>query len=321
MSLGYVVIEIICLLGVAFLLYAYLLRLERQIIARLGLGGERWRALWPLADAARALAKAGLWPAGWRRLVWGCGALLALVSALAMLALAPLGALSWGGAQRELTLLRFEQSLVVFFILDGLSLAGMLIGARAWGLADVLARARSAAWAGLQYGLVGLLAVAGAATLAGSLDIERIAAEQMTLPYLLYQPLAALLLAVALLGGGRRLPLDLPGAGDPTLADFHLQHAGGPLALYHLAEYMRLLAGGALWAALYLAGPRGPWLAGPHWLVFKVAVVTVGLLWLRRRWVWPQRARLAGNGWAALLGLAALNLALTWALAIWRPWG
>lgn len=320
MSFGRATTEIICVIVFAFLTYAYLLRLERQLIAHLGLRGGRWRALWPVADAARALAKPGLWPAGWRRLAWGGGALLALAAALAMLALAPLGALTWGGAARDLTLLRFEQGWAVFFVLDGLSLAAMLIGARAWNLDNVLARARSLARAGLRYGLVALLAVAGVALLAGSLDLECIALAQAMFPYLLYQPLSALLLAIALIAGGRRLPFDLPGAGDPTLADFHLQHAGGPLAMYHLAEYARLLAGGALWATLYLAGPNGPWLDGPHWLAAKTVLVAAALLWLRRRWLWPQGERLAENGWLILLALGALNVALTWALAIWRPW-
>lgn len=300
---------------------AYLARLERQVFGKLGLRGDpRWGVLWPLVDMTRALLRRDApWARGRPALRYAASA-LSLVSTLGAVALVPLGAMmSVRGWTVPLWLLNPPTSLPIALALSALSGAGALLGAWESSSDDLWAETRAVAEHTLVYTLPALLAIAGVAMLSGSLNIvEIVRAQRGVLPYALYQPLGMVLMAASLLLGGRRLPYRLPGGCNPLLSDFHLQHVGGALAQYHLAEYVHLVFISLLIANLYLGGWYGPWIAGPHWVALKAAGVAVGLLWLRTNWLPRQESRLSGRYWLALMLLAAFNTLLTGILLAWR---
>lgn len=314
-------LKILTAIAALYVLYAYLLRFERRIIGRLDLRGDpRWGLLWPLVDAARALWKRSILPAeAWRPLYYAAP-LLTLGAVLEALAVVPAGPtltvlggrLTDGRAVPDITLLFVAA-------LSWVTLLTVLLGA--WSAcSDYLwEEGCRVARAGLAYSLPALLSLGGVVMLTGSLGLVEIVRAQQgaATPYAFYQPLGLLTFTLSALLGSRRLPLRLPGKNS-LLSDFHLQHAGTVLALYHLAEYLHLFLIATLIAAIYLAGWWGPWRAGPHWLLFKALAVTIALLWLRNGWLARRADQLGHRAWLILMALALLNTLLTATILIWK---
>ena len=340
MPLRSLVPRLLGLITVLYVGYAYLVRFERRVIGRLSLGGDhRWGPLWPLVDVTRALFKPNIVSDRAHRILYLASPMLTLSATVMAFALVPLGPSgSSHGGELSFGITDLDGSLLIALCLGWFALLGILLAGWASGRAYLWregCRAVSLAWV---YSLPALFALGGAIMLSGSLSLERIAQAQAShsgaqashsgaqgLPYIVYQPLGLLVFALSLLAGGRRLPYRPPdGAGARhaaplLLSDFHLQHAGGVLALYHFAEYLHLFLISALTSTVYLAGWRGPWLDGPHWLAVKTLVVAGLLLWVRDSWLARQRQRLGNRLWGILMCLATLNTLLTGAILAWSP--
>lgn len=170
----------------------------------------------------------------------------------------------------------------------------------------------------LAYSLPAAVSLVGAVALAGSSDIGDIVQAQCNgLPYVVYQPLGLLLLALSLLAGVRRLPSRLAEGEDETAVHLHLHQRRGARALFHASDYVHLLLVSALIATTYLAGPCGPGPDGLHWLALKTLVVAILLIWLRGGWLAHRGRWLREGGWAALTLLAAVNALLTGVVLVW----
>lgn len=284
------------------LAYAYLLRLERLAIVRLHLG--EWSGargfLWPAWDVVRSWLKPSLSRQG-RFWVAAALSLPPPFAGLAVLLFFPV-----------------KVSILVVATIPWLGLGGTLLYGLFAGSRYIREQALAAWWLGAAGLVTTLLAVAGlswpaaAATLRGAAGAQRAA-----LPFVLYQPLGFAALALGWLAGGRRLPFALPGAGEARLAEFHLQHAGGPLALLHLAEYLHVFCGATLLTLLYLGGRADPWGAGAPWLALKALLAAVALLLVRDRYLERRGHELGWRGWLILAGASAANLLLTLALLSW----
>lgn len=300
--------------------YPYLVRFERRVIGRLPLCAPRkWGPLWPLVDAVCALAKPGITPADVRRPAYFTGPLLTLGSALGALALVPFRPAATGGGGFLLRIKSLDVSLLVAFSLTWLGLLGVLLGGWSSGDAYLWRESCSEVFLALRYGLPALLSMGGAIALSASFGLDGLVRGQSGgLPYVVYQPLGLLCFSVSSVVGGRRLPYRLPGGENRLVSDFHLQHAGRVLALYHLAEYAHFAVVSALISTIYLAGWHGPWLDGPHWLVVKALGVMMALLWLRAKWLDPCWRRLGDRTWRDLTLLAVINTLLTVAMIAWR---
>lgn len=297
-----------------FLAYAYLVAYERRWLGRWPRGGQR--AVEPLRVAVRALLKEEPVQHHRRPALHWLGAGLTLCCTLAAWGLVPWGAAPiW--AQNSASFCAPPQNVLLLMLLDAAGLWGVALSGWAAGPSDMRRQGLRTAWQGLAYTLPALVALGGAVWLAGALDLGEIAQKQRW-PYLVYQPLGALVVALSLLTGGRRLPYVLPGGGDTLLGDFHLQHAGAPMAVFHWAEYLHLLLSCALLATVYLGGGRGPWPFGPLVLAAETLALATFLLWLRHRW-WARRSQELGHRlWPLLMSLGLANTVLTGLLWWWR---
>jgi NADH-quinone oxidoreductase subunit H len=320
-SFGVSLLKVLGAIVALWVLYAYLLRFERRVIGRLALRGDpRWGLLWPLADAARALLKRSIPPKEAYRPLYYAAPLLTLGAILEALAVVPAGpTITLLGGRLTDGPMSLDITLLLVVALSWVTLLTVLLGAWSARSDYLWEEGCRVARAGLGYSLPALLALGGAIMLTGSLDLRAIVrAQGVAFPYLLYQPLGLLTFTLSALLGSRRLPLRLPGGGNPLLGDFHLQHAGGVLALYHLVEHLHLLLIATLVATIYLAGWWGPWRAGPHWLLLKVLAVTVALLWLRDGWLARRAEQLGRRAWRILMLLAILNTLLTAIILLWK---
>jgi NADH-quinone oxidoreductase subunit H len=289
----------------AWLVYAYMLRLERQMVGGLRLRGDaRWGLLWPIVDSIRALGKKSSLPGMRPALAWG-GAAFALGMECLTLALLP-----W---QRDDGI-----GFMLLLAVNSSALLGILVSARGAGSPPLWQESQRLVRQALGFTVPALLALAGAFLLARTLALGDLVEQQrLALPYALYQPLGLAVFAVAALLGARRLPLPQSPEADALLVDFHWQHSGGLAALLHMAEYVHLLVIGGIIAVVYLGGGEGPWLPSPMWLGLKTFWVTAALLWLRSRWLNRRAAWFQAHGWGALCGIALLNVIVTIAIVGW----
>ena len=168
-----------------------------------------------------------------------------------------------------------------------------------------------------------LLAALSVVLIAGTMNLRGIADAQAHggggLPFLLLQPVAAVLYFIGITAETNRAPFDIPEAESELVGGFHTEYSGMRFALFFFAEYTNMLVLGALGATLFLGGWHGPWLPGPVWLLLKAYALVAVMMWMR--WTFPRLRfdQLMSFAWKLLIPVALVNLVVTaLVLAVWR---
>ncbi len=190
MSLISALLQFFAAVVVLYIIYAYLLRFERQVIADLGLrGSEDWGILWPLVDVARALSKGEGMLTAFPSLLCLGGPLLTLGASLAALTTVPLGSLVIGGREVVLGVGDLPLSLCLPFVLGWIALLGSLWSARCSPWPYLRRESEEMISRALLYSVPSLLSLGGVVVIAGSLSLQEIVVFQgQGLPCVLYQP-------------------------------------------------------------------------------------------------------------------------------------
>nr|AAX54635.1 NADH dehydrogenase subunit 1 [Eleotris picta] len=133
-------------------------------------------------------------------------------------------------------------------------------------------------------------------------------------------PLAAMWY-ISTLAETNRAPFDLTEGESELVSGFNVEYAGGPFALFFLAEYANILFMNTLSAVLFLGAshfPHMPELASIN-LMFKAALLSVLFLWVRAsypRFRYDQLMHLIWKNFLPLtLALVIWHLSLPIALA------
>nr|AAX54643.1 NADH dehydrogenase subunit 1 [Eleotris picta] len=133
-------------------------------------------------------------------------------------------------------------------------------------------------------------------------------------------PLAAMWY-ISTLAETNRAPFDLTEGESELVSGFNVEYAGGPFALFFLAEYANILLMNTLSAVLFLGAshfPHMPELASIN-LMFKAALLSVLFLWVRAsypRFRYDQLMHLIWKNFLPLtLALVIWHLSLPIALA------
>jgi NADH-quinone oxidoreductase subunit H len=159
--------------------------------------------------------------------------------------------------------------------------------------------------------------------LAGSMSVGDIIDAQNDPPilgwFVFRNPMAAAIMAIALLAEVNRAPFDMPEAEQELTAGYHAEYSGMKFAMFYLAEYISMIAVSAIGAAMYFGGyhfigVESVPLLGSVVYGIKVAILLVVMIWVRGTLPRIRYDRLMAFGWKVMLPLALV--AVAWSAVI-----
>ncbi|UCF91343.1 MAG: NADH-quinone oxidoreductase subunit NuoH [Desulfobacterales bacterium] len=316
------IVKLGLVLGVLLLLAAYLVWVERKFLARLQIRYGPNRAgkfglLQPIADTIKMMTKEDTVPEAADRIIFlGAPAVVAL-TALLMFAVVPFGpTLMIAGRQIPLVITDLNVGLLFIFALSSLAVYGVALGGWASNSKfSLLGGIRGAAQM-ISYELALGLALVPIVLLARSLSLVDIVNAQADYPFVVVQPISFAIFVIAAMAESKRIPFDLPEAENELGAGYHTEYSGMRFGLFFLGEYVHMQVFGALVAVFFLGGWRGPWLPPPVWLLLKIMLVALIMIWIRGTLPRLRYDQLMALGWKVLIPLALVNIMVTGAVSL-----
>ncbi len=304
------------------LLAAYLVWVERKFLARLQMryGPNRagkYGLLQPIADVVKMLTKEDTVPDGADRPIFLLAPAVVAVSALLMFAVVPFGPdLTLWGRKVPLVISDLNIGLLFLFALSSLGVYGVALGGWASNSKySLLGGIRGAAQM-ISYELALGLSLVPIVMLAGSFSIVDIVDAQARYPFILVQPVAFAIFVISAMAESKRIPFDLPEAENEIVAGFHTEYSGMRFGVFFLGEYVNMQVFGAMVAVLFLGGWRGPILPPVVWLVLKILLVSVIMIWVRGTLPRLRYDQLMALGWKVLIPLSLVNIVVTGAFGL-----
>jgi len=147
--------------------------------------------------------------------------------------------------------------------------------------------------------------------LARSFSLVDIVQAQEHLPFIILQPLAFVIFFISAVAEMKRIPFDIPEAENELVAGYHTEYSGMRFGLYFLGEYVTMVTLGAMLAAFFLGGWRGPLLPPLVWFFIKVFIVVFAIIWIRATLPRLRYDQLMEFGWKVLIPVALLNIVIT----------
>jgi len=205
----------------------------------------------------------------------------------------------------------YNIALVLLLAISGTNVLGIFIAG--WGSNNkyaVLGAVRSVAQ-NIAYEIPLILAVIPVVMTARTLSLYGITEAQSAFPYILVQPLAAIIFLIAATAETNRAPFDIPEAESELVAGFHTEYSGMRFGMFFFAEYSNMVIACGLATVLFLGGWKGPLLPGFVWFFIKVYALIVLMMWFR--WTFPRLRfdQLMKFAWVVLVPLAIVNLLVT----------
>ena len=305
----------VVIVGMVIMTYAglnamALVYLERKVSAgiqrRLGPMEVGWiGTLQSLADAIKLLGKQLITPRHVDKPLYHLAPMMVFMPVIAGISLFPLGP--------EAQLYDFNVGLVLLFAFAGIGFLGVFMAG--WGSNNkyALLGAMRAVAQNIAYEIPLILSALTVTLLAGSMRLGQIV-EAQTFPYLLVQPVGALIYLISSVAETNRAPFDIPEAESELIAGFHTEYSGMRFSLFFLAEYTNMVIVSMAATTLFLGGYRGPLLPGWVWFFAKVYFLILLMMWFR--WTFPRLRfdQLMNFAWSVLIPLAIANFLITAAI-------
>jgi NADH-quinone oxidoreductase subunit H len=336
--------------------FAYLTLFERRFLARFQnrVGPNRagpWGFLQPAADAVKLFFKEDIIPAEADRRVYLLAPALAVIPALVIWAVIPLGCFNMGydlnigsyqacfdpALSGELhNILQFaDLNIGVLYLLAitsigvyGITLAGWSSNSKYSMLGGIRSSAQL-----ISYELALGIAVMGSVMLADTLSTQEMIYQQKNLWIVVPQILAFVIFLISANAELVRAPFDLVEAEQELTSGYNTEYGSMKFALFFMAEYIKMIALSAMATTFFLGGWHFPGLAqlgagvegmaGPIAATVTVGIVSVlafmlkviillyGLVWLRATLPRVRYDQLMQIGWKWLLPLALINVIVT----------
>jgi NADH-quinone oxidoreductase subunit H len=316
-GIALMLVKLLLVLVGLLLTSAYLVYGERKLLGRLQvrLGPNRagpFGLLQPVADIVKLLTKEDTVPQGADRFIFRFAPAVVAATALLIFAVVPFGrGLTFRGQEIPLVVADLNVGLLYVLALSALSVYGVALGG--WASNNkysLLGGIRGAAQL-ISYEVSLGLSLVPVVMLARSFSLVDIVQAQEKYPFILLAPLSFLIFFISAVAEIKRIPFDLPEAENELVAGYHTEYSGMRFGLFFLGEYVAMVVLGALTAAFFLGGWRGPWLPPFIWFTIKVLGVVFFMIWMRGTLPRLRYDQLMQFGWKALVPLALLNIIIT----------
>ncbi len=310
------------LLGVVLGVAAYLVLIERKLLgrcqARLGPNrAGKFGLLQPLADGVKLLLKEDIVPDAADRPIFLVAPAIVAGTALLMFAVVPFGPpLTIMGHTVPMVIGDIHVGLLLIFALSSMGVYGITLGGWASNSKYALLGGIRGAAQMISYELSLGLSIVPVVMLAGSLSLVDIVNAQADYPFVLVQPVAFLIFIVSAMAESKRIPFDMPEAETELGSGYHTEYSGMRFGLFFLGEYVHIQVLGALLAVFFLGGWRGPLLPGPLWLMIKIILAALAMIWVRATLPRLRYDQLMNIGWKVLIPAALINIVITGAFIV-----
>ena len=290
---------------------------ERKVIARMQdrLGPNRAGPAGLLqtpADAMKLLIKEDITPFGADRWTYNLAPVLAVFTAIMLLAVLPFGP----------GLIGEDLNIGALYVVALGSVGTMAILMAGWGSNNkyaLLGGFRVVAQL-LSYEIPMILSILSAVLLAGTLSMQGIVEAQAGGRWFIFlMPAAFLIFLISAVAETGRSPFDLVEAESELIAGFHIEYSGMKFAWFFLAEFMNTFTLSAIATTLFLGGWRGPFVGqapvlGVFYFAIKVGIVYTLFTWFRGTFPRVRIDQLMALAWKVLVPAALVNLLLVAAL-------
>jgi NADH-quinone oxidoreductase subunit H len=294
----------------------------------------------PVADGLKILLKEGVIPAHVDKGLFLLAPAISMFTTMLAFAVVPFGPVEQAPAWLRFVIApNIDIGLVFIFAVGSLGVYGVILGG--WASNNkysALGSLRAAAQV-VSYEIPLGLSVVGVVLLSGTLNLEKILADQARAGvagwYVWYQPLACLIFYVSSLAESNRLPFDLSECEQELVGGYHTEYGGLRLVLFFIGEYTHLIVISFLTAILFFGGWHFPLIATPQsayagaWLVkvlvLLAKVVASIFLIMLIRWTLPRFRfdQLMELTWKVFIPLALANVVVVMTvlqLGIGRGW-
>ncbi|MCB9114141.1 MAG: NADH-quinone oxidoreductase subunit NuoH [Caldilinea sp.] len=302
--------------------FAYLTWYERKLLARFHVRIGPNRAgprglLQPIADAVKAVFKEEIIPGHVDKMVYLIAPALALVPALIIWAVIPLGK---GFPAVADVPIGFLWILAVAGIESyGVILAGWSSNNNYSLLGALRSSAQMISYElPLGFFLLSILLLAGDFSLVNLVESGRQWWEWLWL-WLMFP-----LFFICILAETNRSPFDLPETENELVAGFQTEYGGIKFALFFMAEYINMITTSAIMATLFFGGYALPFgigsdflpILGPFILAGKIIVLLFLFIWVRASLGRPRYDQLMGFAWRTLLPISLVYMIITALLTV-----
>lgn len=338
-------IKIAVVMGVVQLAVAYVVLLERRVLARMQsrsgpnrvgfgilatlpvIGGlfafTRGRAAYglgqPLADGVKLFLKEDLEPAGSDRWAFRLAPVMTILTVFLGYAVIPLGPdIEIFGLPIKMQVSEMPVALVYLLAVGSLGSYGVILAGWASNSKYSLMGSLRAAAQLVSYELPLGLALLSVVLLSGSLSLrEIVGAQQGSAWFIFLQPVSFVIAVICLVAEANRPPFDLAEAESELVGGFHTEYSGMKFALFFLAEYSHMFLSGTILACVFLGGWTIPYVSQLPWVVamfvftVKIYAFMLFCIWLRGSFPRFRYDQLMAFSWKVLTPMAAVNLIAT----------
>ena len=311
------IIKIGVVVGVLLLIIAYLIWVERKVMAhmqvRLGPMRVGWHGLLqPIADGLKLIFKEDIIPAHASKVVFVLAPVISTVPALMAIAVIPFGdTISIFGKSIDMVITDVNIGILFILAVTSVGVYGVILGG--WSSNNkysLLGALRSSAQM-ISYELSLGLSLIGVIMISQSLSLVDIVDSQAKYWFVILQPLGFLIYAISAIAETNRCPFDLPEAETELVAGFHTEYSSMKFALFFMAEYANIITVSAVAVTFFFGGWRGPYLPPVVWFLIKMALCIFFFIWLRSTYPRFRYDQLMKFGWKILLPVALLNILIT----------
>jgi len=310
-------IKIGVVIGVLLLVIAYLIWVERKVMAhmqvRMGPMRVGWHGLLqPIADGLKLITKEDIIPANASKILFIASPAIAMVPALLSIAVIPFGdTISIMGVSIDMVITDVNIGILFILAVSSVGVYGILLGG--WSSNNkysLLGGLRSSAQM-ISYELSMGLSLIGVIMMTESLSLVDTVNAQAGLWFVVLQPVAFVVYAISAIAETNRCPFDLPEAETELVSGFHTEYSSMKFALFFMAEYANIITVSAVGVTFFFGGWRGPFLPPVVWFLIKMAMCIFFFVWLRSTFPRFRIDQLMKFAWKVLLPVAVVNVLIT----------